>query len=388
MIEKISILFVDDDKRILYAFKRVLSNTNYILHFADSADAAYAVLRKERVNIAIVDLKMPVVSGYEVLETIKNSFPTVLRIALIGHVDEKKILRALSSNLASTYIIKPWSSTELVNTINYYTELYKQIRERGILEAINAVDSLPTIPDIYYKISEAIDADKDMEELAVLIEKDHSISAKVIQVVNSAYFNIRTASIQKALVYLGFNNIKDIVLFQSIFENVKSNYITALWHHAELTNKIMLLIYNLLDKKLDEDLRSVALFHDIGKVVLINNYSSSYLDICDVYRCNEDEEIGQLEKERFGITHEEVGYYFMKLRGLREEIPEAALYHHDPLNPEILNKKLIKVIHIANHYSKKILEMKVNESELVEEVFDHIGLNREFFERRVLSLKE
>ncbi len=46
-----------------------------------------------------------------------------------------------------------------------------------------------------------------MDKIAELIEMDHLISAKVIQIVNSAYFNIRTASIRKALVYLGINNI-------------------------------------------------------------------------------------------------------------------------------------------------------------------------------------
>ena len=388
MKERISILFVDDDKRILYAFKRVLDNSNYILHFADSGATAYSILEKERVDIAIVDLQMPKISGYDVLKSLKTSNPSILRIALIGHVDERKIMGALSRNLASTYIIKPWSSAELINTINYYADLYEQVKKRGILEAINAVESLPTIPDVYSKISDAIEEDKDMDELACLIETDHSISAKVIQVVNSAYFNIKTASIQKALIYLGFNNLKDIILVQSIFENVKSNYVTALWQHAELTNKIMLLIYDLLDKKIDEDLRSVGLFHDIGKVVLINNYMKTYLDINDIYMDHEDIELSKLEKEKFGLTHGEIGYYFTKLWGLRDEIPEAALYHHNPLSPEITSKELIKAIHIANHYSKLILGMKVNDDELVTEVFDHLELNREFFEKRVMSLKE
>ncbi|MDD4343709.1 MAG: response regulator, partial [Eubacteriales bacterium] len=106
--EKKSILIVDDDKRILYAFKKALEKTNYNLLFADSGDAAFAILQSESIDLAIVDLRMPIISGYEILEKLKKDYPSIFRIALIGYVDESKILKALSKNLASSYIIKPW----------------------------------------------------------------------------------------------------------------------------------------------------------------------------------------------------------------------------------------------------------------------------------------
>lgn len=386
--EKKSILIVDDDKRILYAFKKALEKTNYNLLFADSGDAAFALLQSESIDLAIVDLRMPIISGYEILEKLKKDYPAIFRIALIGYVDESKILKALSKNLASSYIIKPWNKSELTNTVSYYVNLYNELKERGILEAINSIDALPTIPEIYFKISKAVEENYDMDKIAELIEMDHSISAKVIQIVNSAYFNIRTASIRKALVYLGINNIQNIIMSQSVFSSVKKEFANPLWLHAEMTNKIMLLIYNnILDKKLDEDLRSVGLFHDIGKVVLINDYSNGYYDLCKVYTESEDCVIQEMEKDKFGVSHEEIGYYFMKLWGVAEEIPEAALYHHDPFNPAVKNKELIMVIHLANHYSKVLLGCKVNEEELDKRVFEELNINREYFENVVKNLK-
>lgn len=386
--DKKSILIVDDDKRILYAFKKALEKSGFNLFFADSGDNAFSILKREDIDLAIVDLRMPIISGYEILETLKEKYPSIFRIALIGNVDESKILKALSKNIASSYIIKPWNNAELTGTINYYVSLYMELKERGILETINSIDSLPTIPDIYFKISKAVEEDANMEEIAELIELDHSISAKVIQIVNSAYFNIKTASIKKALVYLGINNIKNIIMSQSVFSSVRDDFAHPLWHHAEMTNKIMLMIYNnILDKKLDEDLRSVGLFHDIGKVVLINDYSSGYYDLCKIYTDREDCMIQEMEKEKFGISHEEIGYYFMKLWGVTEEIPEAALYHHDPYNPAVKNKELIQVIHLANHYSKVLLDMKVNEEELDTRVFEDLKINREYFESVVKNVK-
>ena len=195
VLEKKSILIVDDDKRILYTMKKALENADYNLFFADSGDNAFTILKKEKIDLALVDLRMPIISGYEILETIKKSYPSVLRLALIGYVDEKKIMDALSNNIASSYIIKPWNNFELLNTINYYFNLYSELKTRGILERINNISSLPTIPKIYFKITKAVEEDADMEEISELIEMDHSISARVIQIVNSAYFNIRTGFI-------------------------------------------------------------------------------------------------------------------------------------------------------------------------------------------------
>ncbi len=383
-----NILFVDDDKRILYAFKKALEKTEYQMFFADSADNAFLILKNEEIDLAIVDLRMPIVSGYEILESIKNDYPGVFRIALIGFVDEVKILKALSKNLASSYIIKPWSQNDLLGTIDYYFSLYTELKDRNIIEKINSISNLPTIPDIYLKITKAIDEDQDIQKIAELIELDHSISAKVIQIVNSAYFNIKTASISKALIYLGINNIKNIIMSQSIFSSLEDKYAEGLWKHAETTNRIMNLIYkNVLCKTLDEDLQSVGLFHDIGKVVLINDYHNGYFDLCELYFENEDYVLQDLEYEKFGLSHEEVGYYFMKLWGVIEEIPEAALYHHDPFNENVKNKELVSVIHLANHYSKIVLENKVYDHELDMRVFDYLGINQQYFENVLQTAK-
>ncbi len=389
VLGKISILIVDDDKRILYTMKKALENTDYKLFFADSGDNAFTILKKEKIDLAIVDLRMPIISGYEILETIKKNYPSVLRLALIGYVDEKKIMEALSNNIASSYIIKPWNNFELLNIINYYVSLYSELKKRGILERINSISSLPTIPKLYFKITKAVEENADMEDISNLIEMDHSISARVIQIVNSAYFNIKTASIRKALVYLGVTNIKSIIMSQAVFSSIKEELANPLWEHAEMTNKIMLLIYNnFLNKKLDEDLRSVGLFHDIGKVVLINDFCNGFQELCTMYINSEDFLIQEMEKEKFGISHEEIGYYFMKLWGVGEEIPEAALYHHDPFNPKIKDKELIMVIHLANHYSKIVLGAKVHEEELDVRVFEALGINKEYFESILKNIKK
>ena len=383
-----NILFVDDDKRILYAFKKAMERTEYNLFFADCAENAYRILEREDIDIAIIDLRMPEISGYEALEKLKRCYPGVFRLALIGYVDETKILKALSKNLASGYIIKPWSKGELLKTINNYTAIYCELKERGILESINSIESLPTIPDLYSKITKAVEEDADMEKIAQLIEADQSVSAKVIQIANSAFYNVRSASISKALVYLGTENIKNIVMSQSVFSSVPEICGIPLWQHSELTNRMVIYIYNnILDKKIDEDLYSIGLFHDIGKVIMINDFSDRYFCLCKEYIDNPDYLLQKLEKERFGFSHEEIGYYFMKLWGIADEIPEAALYHHDPLNPGINNKELVAVVHIANYYSKKMLGIKVHDCELEDGLFDMLDINKDYLEKVLMKIK-
>lgn len=208
-----------------------------------------------------------------------------------------------------------------------------------------------------------------------------------MQVVNSSYYNVKTSSILKAIVFLGIKTIKCIIFANTVFfGGQRDDYLDFLWQHAENTNKFFVRIYKeFLNEEVDEDMMSVGLFHDIGKVVLIKEYGDLYDEVWRDFLADEKEGIEKFEKEKFGVDHQEIGFYFLNLWGFSDDIIEATRFHHNPLDDNIKRKKLVAVTHLANYYAKRKLGLDFSEKGLVEEIFELLGLDRESLDRKLLN---
>jgi HD-like signal output (HDOD) protein len=89
-----------------------------------------------------------------------------------------------------------------------------------------------------------------------------------------------------------------------------------------------------------------------------------------------------MELEKFKVSHQEVGAYFMNQWDLPYTAVEVALYHHRPLDPNIVNTELLACVHIAQYYSWKVLNGGVG-TELIPEVFERIGFSAKDFEQKL-----
>ena len=91
-------------------------------------------------------------------------------------------------------------------------------------ELVNSIDSLPTLPSLYQEFMTAVEKEKPINEIADIIKKNSSVAAKVLQVANSAFYGLKeTTSIDFAMVYIGLNPVKDIVLTLTLTSNMKWN---------------------------------------------------------------------------------------------------------------------------------------------------------------------
>ena len=124
----------------------------------------------------------------------------------------------------------------------------------------------------------------------------------------------------------------------------------------------------------------MGLLHDIGSVVLMSNYPVEFNEIVKEVNENKTLSFRALEKERIGFAHEELGGYLLDLWGLPFPMIEAALCHHDPLNPSIINQELVMAVHICNFYAWKAMKVIKHDNYLVEDVFSILGVNKQRFE--------
>jgi two-component system response regulator HupR/HoxA len=133
-MEKRAVLFVDDEEKALRSLKRLLVREPYTTLFANSGNKALDILRQKEVHIIVTDMRMPKMSGLELLKIVKNKYPYIIRLVLSAYSDKDTLLAAINHGEIFRYIAKPWKSNEEVRTIiRQAIEYYDLHSEREML---------------------------------------------------------------------------------------------------------------------------------------------------------------------------------------------------------------------------------------------------------------
>ncbi len=144
------------------------------------------------------------------------------------------------------------------------------------LKLANAVDRMPAFPKSVQKILELTrDVNCTPRDLVQVIDKDPVVTVKILKVVNSAYYSLpkQVTSISHAVVYLGFNTIKNLALSIAAIgmlpkQNGAGFDVDQYLLHSLSTAGIAKLLANRLDDADPMDCFIGGLLHDFGKVVL------------------------------------------------------------------------------------------------------------------------
>lgn len=205
----------------------------------------------------------------------------------------------------------------------------KQIAE--FRRALREAKSLPTLPAIISKLTRmAEDPETTSEQLGKVISKDHILGLKLLKLVNSAFYGFpqKISSLSSAIILLGFNVIKSLIISSSIFELMEEQDI-ELWEHSLGCAVTCSVLAKRLDAKDPEEISTAGLVHDIGKVAIKMELPHEYKKILSV---SHDEEISILNAEEkiLTISHAEVGGWLCKSWNLPAKLVEPITCHHNP----------------------------------------------------------
>jgi response regulator RpfG family c-di-GMP phosphodiesterase len=130
---KYTVLFVDDEPNILRAIKRALFTMDINLLLADGGSKALELMEKQTVHVVISDMKMPQMSGAELLEQVAKNYPDTFRVVLTGYADIESTIKAVNQGKIHRYLQKPWDNQELISVINEGLERVKLKEENARL---------------------------------------------------------------------------------------------------------------------------------------------------------------------------------------------------------------------------------------------------------------
>lgn len=382
-----TILFVDDEKGILNSIRREFFDSPYEVYFATSGIEALSIISENEIDLIVTDMRMPQMDGYELLNKVRELSPSTIRLILSGYTDEKIVFKSIYSNLAKLFITKPWKQDDFRKAIDDVFKTEDLLSNNISLTHIKEIGKLPTIPSLLKKVNELIERDDlDINDIIKLIESDITISSQVLKIVNSAFYGRKTSSIKMAVLSLGLVNVKTIIATSEAFA-LGNDFLNKqeLWDHSNLTNKILIELYSeLLNKKIPEYYSTAGLLHDIGKVVFFKIYNNEY---DDMYRLADKEpliDITRLEKEKFNVSHEELGGYLLQWWDIPYAIVEATLYHHNPMLSTDANRELVSMLHLADYYSWQVMKSKYI-PKLHKEVFEYYKISEEECESIILK---
>ena len=203
---------------------------------------------------------------------------------------------------------------------------------RKLLKAkIRSIVALPTVPHILDKLSKmAADPTVSVKDMGRVIEKDQSLTSKILKLANSAFYGFprRISTVSDAIVLLGFNVVRSLVLCSSIFEGVEKENV-SLWEHSMGTALVAGSIARKLGHKNPEEVSTAALLHDIGKIIIMNLFRKEYEEIKRMVRLDPGRSL-ELEEEVLGFNHADIGAILADHWNLPLTLVEPIETHHNP----------------------------------------------------------
>ncbi len=376
------ILFVDDESMVLKGIQRTLRKmrNSWDMTFTTSAREALEILDTNPMDVIVSDMKMPEMDGTQLLGEVKQRHPHMVRLILSGHVEQETTIQSVQ--FAHQCLSKPCDAELLKQTLAKLFALREILSDDAIKKIVSQIESLPSLPSIYTEImAEMQSDDPSINNVGEIIGRDVSMTAKILQVVNSVFFGLprKIGNPQQAVMLLGLEAIKSLVLSVKIFSEFSQQQyawfnIDDIFNHSISVSTHAKAIVK--SEKMDQDLVNYSLMagllHDLGKLILATNFNQTYKQVVAESQSS-DSQLWELEQEAFGTSHAEIGAYLMGLWNIESPIIEAIAFHHCPSRSASNHMGLLAAVHIANGLDH---EEASADDQAAEQLYDNEYLDR------------
>ncbi len=333
------ILFVDDNPEEIERLREMLTlvNKEWEVEFAESGEEALKIMAKSPFDVVVSDMRMPKMDGAELLGTVMEHYPETVRIIQSWHSDKERVLRSVNS--AHQFLLKPSSTETMKYTIERACKLRDLLKNENLKKIVAGIRKLPSLPKLYSLILEEMHSKEiSLKKVGHIISQDVSMSAKILQLVNSAFFGLpqKIADPQQAAIYLGLDTLKALVLSIHVFSSFTEES-ELFWFSLADMRKRSILVGRLArdiardetdDAKVAEEALIAGILHDVGRLIMLKipEQCRMMMDFIERTGCDPVE----AEYTVMKTSHAELGAYLLGLWGISDNIVEAVAFHHNP----------------------------------------------------------
>lgn len=357
------ILFVGEDLALWEQLQSPLAavNDSWDVAFAKTGLQALASLSQSPCDAIIADMQIPGMSGAQLLDEVMQRSPETLRFIRASLGDQQSAMRCVGT--AHQYLVKPSDAQTIHHALERAFSLEAWLPSATVQTLIAQMKKLPSPPNLYFKIvAELQSPDASTDSIGPLVAQDPVLSAKLLQVVNSAVFGLQlqVASAAEAVMYLGMETTKALVLLAhtfSYFDKIRTAdfSVEKLWKHSVTTGKLAEQISRAqgCEAEMVGQSFTAGMLHDIGKLLLAANMTDQFKEAIARAR-KENLHLWDAESSVLGATHGELGACLLGIWGLPMPIVEAVALHHYPIR--FLSKQFcpLTAVHVANSIEHEI----------------------------------
>lgn len=316
-------------------------------------------LSHQNYDAIICFMDLPGLSGVNLLEIVRKHYPHIVRFM----ISEKTTPENQFKIAGAAHQILPLEEYQShVSILQRTFALNNLLQQPDLQRLVLKLRNLPSLPSLYMQIMSEIDSPAtSLEHVGSIISQDPAMTAKILQLVNSPFFGPSHSIVNpaQAASLLGIDIIRGLVLCINVFSQfnpvtLEKLGISSLWEHSVRTGTYAKNIakYENADKK-DIDYSFIGgILHDIGKLILADNFPVQYFSALNT-SIRKDIELCEAEVDVFGATHSQVGGYLLGLWGLPQPIVESVAFHHFPLNYPGKTFTPITATHAANYIDHK-----------------------------------
>lgn len=222
-------------------------------------------------------------------------------------------------------------------------------------QRIKRIQTLPMFPGVVKRLCGMVESDiASAAEVGNIIGTDQVLTAKVLKIVNSSFYGFRgrITAIDHALVLLGFNVIKSIVITAAVIDYMTDSMV-GLWEHSLGVATAADKIARNLNIKEPEEISTAGLLHDLGKVILCVEMH----DLADQIRTSvESAKVSYIEAEKAqldGISHCDIAGWLMEQWNLPLGLRDPVVLHHSPDKAKVAPVP-VAIVHIADILTRSL----------------------------------
>lgn len=336
------VLFVDDEPAILEGLRAVLraQRREWEMVFALGGPAAVEQIKTSSFDVVVTDMRMPIVDGAQVLGQVKELQPRAVRIVLSGQTDAETAMKTVFT--AHQFLAKPCDVDKLRGVVKRACELNALVSAEELRALAGDVSQLPAAPRTYLSITRALtNPSCNLSEVASIVERDPALCAKVLQVVNSAFFGLprSVSSIAQATNLLGTLTLRNLSLAMESLSLGKQPKL-ALSSGKLADFQVNSLFVGLLgrhffagDRRKADDAFVAGMLRDMGHLILA----------------------AQRREDVAPDSHAALSAYLLGLWGIPHGVLEPVAYHEHPEHLEHESLEVVDIVHVADRIAQELV---------------------------------
>jgi putative nucleotidyltransferase with HDIG domain len=362
--------------------------------FAATGGEALSQLRTTECDVVVTELALPDMAAIDLLRQVQEEFPKAARLVLSAAGDPQSMMRSLA--VAHQILRKPCSPEMLEKQVANSLAMRTILNDDNLHARIAKIDKLPVLPSIYKQLVEEMQSETaSVQKIAELIRRDVAITARVLQMINSAHFGVsrHVDSALQAVNLLGLDNVKSLVLTAGVFSQFKESGLAGflldeIYGHSLTVGTSAQYFANAfgLGRQQAEEALTAGTLHDIGKLILVTNFEKEAKEIVKTVK-EQDLPLHTAERQMLGVSHCEIGAHLLSLWGLSDHVLEAVAFHDAPETSAHPTLNVLAAVHLANAFDhdQRIPNREPKFTTANVDYLNQIGLGSQLTQLRALS---